>query len=72
MAGSDEPTGSRSRSRSCCTRSASSTSIVAGVVWVEYAARDTISRLVVIYLAFLCIPLGDPYHVKSPARRTTA
>jgi formate/nitrite transporter FocA (FNT family)/nucleotide-binding universal stress UspA family protein len=37
--------------------------IVAGVVWVEYAARDTISRLVVIYLAFLCIPLGDLYHV---------
>lgn len=37
--------------------------IVAGVVWVEYASRDTISRLVVIYLAFLCIPLGNLYHV---------
>ena len=37
--------------------------IVAGVVWVEYAARDTISRLVVIYLAFLCIPLGNLFHV---------
>jgi formate/nitrite transporter FocA (FNT family)/nucleotide-binding universal stress UspA family protein len=37
--------------------------IVAGVVWVEYAARDTISRLVVVYLAFLCIPLGNLYHV---------
>lgn len=36
--------------------------IVAGVVWVEYAARDTISRLVVIYLAFLCIPMGNLYH----------
>ena len=36
--------------------------IVAGVVWVEYAARDTISRLVVIYLAFLSIPLGGLYH----------
>ena len=36
--------------------------IVAGVVWVEYAARDTISRLAVIYLAFLCIPLGNLYH----------
>ena len=36
--------------------------IVAGVVWVEYAARDTISRLVVIYLAFLAIPLGGLYH----------
>jgi len=37
--------------------------IVAGVVWVEYAARDTISRMVVVYLAFLCIPLGGLYHV---------
>jgi formate/nitrite transporter FocA (FNT family)/nucleotide-binding universal stress UspA family protein len=37
--------------------------IVAGVVWVEYAARDTISRLAVIYLAFLAIPLGNLYHV---------
>ena len=36
--------------------------IVAGVVWVEYAARDTISRLIVIYLAFLCIPMGNLYH----------
>ncbi|GAA0237913.1 hypothetical protein GCM10009000_061790 [Halobacterium noricense] len=37
--------------------------IVAGVVWVVYASRDTISRLVVIYLAFLAIPLGDLFHV---------
>lgn len=37
--------------------------IVAGVVWVEYASRDTISRLVVIYLAFLAIPLGNLFHV---------
>jgi formate/nitrite transporter FocA (FNT family)/nucleotide-binding universal stress UspA family protein len=36
--------------------------VVAGVVWVEYASRDTISRLVVVYLAFLCIPLGNLYH----------
>ncbi|MFD1586706.1 formate/nitrite transporter family protein [Halorientalis brevis] len=36
--------------------------IVAGVVWVEYAARETISRLVVVYLAFLAIPLGGLYH----------
>ncbi|USZ68905.1 formate/nitrite transporter family protein [Halorussus salilacus] len=36
--------------------------IVAGVVWVEYAARDTISRVVVVYLAFLAIPLGDLFH----------
>ncbi|MFW6437324.1 MAG: formate/nitrite transporter family protein [Halococcoides sp.] len=37
--------------------------IVAGVVWVEYAARDTISRIVVVYLAFLAIPLGGLFHV---------
>ncbi|WP_207587804.1 formate/nitrite transporter family protein [Halomontanus rarus] len=37
--------------------------IVAGVVWVVYAARDTISRLVVVYLAFLAIPLGNLFHV---------
>ncbi|UWG48700.1 Formate/nitrite family of transporter [Halanaeroarchaeum sp. HSR-CO] len=37
--------------------------IVAGVVWVEYSARDTISRLVVVYLAFLAIPIGGLFHV---------
>jgi len=37
--------------------------IVAGVVWVGFAARDTISRLVVVYLAFLAIPLGGLFHV---------
>lgn len=37
--------------------------IVAGVVWVVYAAHDTISRLVVVYLAFLAIPLGNLFHV---------
>ncbi|WP_306052845.1 formate/nitrite transporter family protein [Natronococcus wangiae] len=37
--------------------------IVAGVVWVEYAARDTIARLVVVYLAFLAIPIGNLFHV---------
>ncbi|SNZ03227.1 Formate/nitrite transporter FocA, FNT family [Natronoarchaeum philippinense] len=36
--------------------------VVAGVVWVEYAARDTISRLTVVYLAFLAIPLGGLFH----------
>lgn len=36
--------------------------IVAGVVWLDYAARDTISRLVLIYMAFLAIPLGNLYH----------
>jgi len=37
--------------------------IVAGVVWVEYASRDTVSRLVVVYLAFLAIPMGNLFHV---------
>ena len=37
--------------------------IVAGVVWVVYASRDTISRLVAVYLAFLAIPLGNLNHV---------
>jgi formate/nitrite transporter FocA (FNT family)/nucleotide-binding universal stress UspA family protein len=37
--------------------------IVAGVVWVGFAATDTISRLVVVYLAFLAIPLGGLFHV---------
>lgn len=37
--------------------------IVAGVVWVDYASRDTTARLIVIYLAFFAIPLGDLYHV---------
>ncbi|MGB9964911.1 formate/nitrite transporter family protein [Halobacterium sp. CBA1126] len=36
--------------------------IVAGVVWVEYAARDTVSRMAVVYIAFLAIPLGGLYH----------
>ena len=37
--------------------------IVAGVVWMDFAAGDTISRLVLIYLAFLAIPLAGLYHV---------
>jgi formate/nitrite transporter FocA (FNT family) len=37
--------------------------IVAGVVWLDYAARDTITRFVVVYVAFLLIPLGDLFHV---------
>ncbi|RLM56950.1 formate transporter [Halobellus sp. Atlit-31R] len=37
--------------------------IVAGVVWVEYASRDTISRIAVVYLAFLAIPMGNLFHV---------
>ncbi|WP_247729290.1 formate/nitrite transporter family protein [Halovivax limisalsi] len=37
--------------------------IVAGVVWVGFAATDTISRVLVVYLAFLAIPLGNLFHV---------
>ncbi|AUX07789.1 formate/nitrite transporter family protein [Halalkaliarchaeum desulfuricum] len=37
--------------------------IVAGVVWINFASQDTISRLIVVYLAFLAIPLGDLFHV---------
>jgi len=37
--------------------------IVAGVVWLDFAARETISRLAVVYLAFLAIPLGNLFHV---------
>ena len=37
--------------------------VVAGVVWLDYAVRDTISRLVLVYVAFLLIPLGDLFHV---------
>ncbi|WP_226012447.1 formate/nitrite transporter family protein [Halomicrobium salinisoli] len=37
--------------------------IVAGVVWVDYASRDTISRLVLVYVAFLAIPFANLYHV---------
>lgn len=37
--------------------------IVAGVVWMDFAAGDTISRLVLIYVAFLAIPVAGLYHV---------
>ncbi|WP_226043183.1 formate/nitrite transporter family protein [Natrinema sp. DC36] len=37
--------------------------IVAGVVWMVYASQDTISRLVVVYMAFLAIPIGNLFHV---------
>ena len=37
--------------------------IVAGVVWINFATQDTISRLIVVYLAFLAIPMGNLFHV---------
>jgi len=36
--------------------------IVAGVVWLDYSARDTVSRFLFVYMAFLTIPLGGLYH----------
>jgi formate/nitrite transporter FocA (FNT family) len=37
--------------------------VVAGVVWLDYAARDTVSRLLLVYIAFLVIPTADLFHV---------
>jgi formate/nitrite transporter FocA (FNT family)/nucleotide-binding universal stress UspA family protein len=37
--------------------------IVAGVVWVGFASTNSVTRLLVVYLAFLAIPLGNLYHV---------
>ena len=36
--------------------------IVAGVVWLVYAVTNSVTRLLVIYLAFLAIPIGNLYH----------
>jgi formate/nitrite transporter FocA (FNT family) len=37
--------------------------VVAGVVWVDYASRETTTRLLVVYLAFFAIPFANLYHV---------
>lgn len=37
--------------------------IVAGVVWLNFTARSVTSRFLLTYVAFLCIPLGNLYHV---------
>ncbi|WP_158059580.1 formate/nitrite transporter family protein [Halorussus halophilus] len=39
--------------------------LVAGVVWLHTAARDTISRVVITYLVFYTIPVLGLYHVVS-------
>ncbi len=36
--------------------------IVAGVVWLDYASQDMISRFMQVYIAFLAIPLGNLHH----------
>ena len=37
--------------------------IVAGVIRLDCAVRDTVSRLMLVCIAFLLIPLGDLFHV---------
>lgn len=37
--------------------------IVAGVVWLNFTARDVIARFALTYMAFLCIPFGNLFHV---------
>lgn len=37
--------------------------LVAGVVWLDHAARDTISRFVLVYFVFYTISAGNLYHV---------
>jgi formate/nitrite transporter FocA (FNT family) len=37
--------------------------IVAGVVWVDMAVTDSSTRLMLVYMAFLSIPLGNLFHV---------
>uniref|UniRef100_A0A8A2VEB5 Formate/nitrite transporter family protein n=1 Tax=Haloterrigena alkaliphila TaxID=2816475 RepID=A0A8A2VEB5_9EURY len=45
--------------------------IVAGVVWLDYASQDTTSRLVLVYIAFLAIPLGNLFHGVVSATEAT-
>lgn len=37
--------------------------LVAGLVWVDHAARDTVARVILTYLLLLVIPVADLYHV---------
>lgn len=37
--------------------------VVAGVVWLDFSFENSISRLILIYLAFISIPVGDFFHV---------
>jgi formate/nitrite transporter FocA (FNT family) len=37
--------------------------VVAGVVWLNFTARSVTGRFLLTYVAFLCIPLGNLYHV---------
>lgn len=48
--------------RSLVAKAAFAGLIVAGVVWLVYAVTNSVTRLLVIYLAFLAIPIGNRYH----------
>lgn len=37
--------------------------VVAGVVWLNFTARSVTGRFLLTYVAFLCIPYGNLYHV---------
>lgn len=41
--------------------------LVAGVVWLNHAARDTIARFITIYLIFYLIAAAELYHVITAA-----
>jgi formate/nitrite transporter FocA (FNT family) len=41
--------------------------LVAGVVWLSHAARDTVSRFLVVYLIFYLIAAAELYHVVTAA-----
>lgn len=41
--------------------------LVAGVVWLNVAARDTLSRLVMVYIVFYTIAVADLFHVITTA-----
>lgn len=37
--------------------------IVAGVVWLDFGVRNATARFLLVYMAFLAIPLGNLFHV---------
>lgn len=37
--------------------------LVAGVVWIDHAAHDTVARVVLVYALLYVIPLADLFHV---------
>lgn len=41
--------------------------LVAGVVWLDHAARDTVSRFLLIYIVFYMIAAAELYHVITAA-----